>query len=48
MKLNIKNIINILSDVRDYVFPIKKITNKFRNKFGVNNVTEPAIDNVIR
>ena len=30
MKLNLKNIINILSDVRDYAFPIKKITNKFR------------------
>ncbi len=30
MKLNLKNIINILTDVRDYVFPIKKITNKFR------------------
>lgn len=24
------------------------LTNKFRNKFGVNNVTEPAIDQVIR
>lgn len=30
MKLNLKNIINTLVDVRDYVFPIKKITNKFR------------------
>ena len=30
MKLNLKNIVNILKDVRDYVFPIKKITNKFR------------------
>ena len=30
MKLNLKNIANILKDVRDYVFPIKKITNKFR------------------
>ena len=30
MKLNLKNIINTLRDVRDYVFPIKKITNKFR------------------
>jgi hypothetical protein len=30
VKLNLKNIINILTDVRDYVFPIKKITNKFR------------------
>lgn len=24
------------------------LTNKFRNKFGVNNVTEPAIDSIIR
>lgn len=24
------------------------LTNKFRNKFGVNNVTEPAIDQIIR
>ena len=31
MKLNLKNIINTLVDVRDYVFPIKKITNKFRS-----------------
>ena len=31
MKLNIKNIIETLQDVRNYVFPIKKITNKFRS-----------------
>ena len=31
MKLNLKNIVNVLKDTRDYVFPIKKITNKFRN-----------------
>ena len=31
MKLNLKNIINTLKDIRDYVFPIKKITNKFRS-----------------
>jgi len=31
VKLNLKNIINTLADVRDYVFPIKKITNKFRS-----------------
>jgi hypothetical protein len=30
VKLNIKIILNILSDIKDYVFPIKKITNKFR------------------
>ena len=24
------------------------LTNKFRNKFGVNNVTEPEIDAIIR
>jgi len=31
VKLNLKNTVNILKDVRDYVFPIKKITNRFRN-----------------
>ena len=31
MKLNLKNIIDTLQDVRNYVFPIKKITNKFRS-----------------
>ena len=31
MKLNLENIINILKDVRNYVFTIKKITNRFRN-----------------
>jgi hypothetical protein len=31
VKLNLENIINILKDVKNYVFPIKKITNKFRN-----------------
>ena len=31
MKLNLKKITNILQDVRNYVFPIKKITNKFKN-----------------
>jgi|TARA_B100000795_G_scaffold262037_1_gene239462 hypothetical protein len=30
VKLNLKNILNTLLDIRDYVFPIKKITNKFR------------------
>tara|TARA_B110000967_G_scaffold68978_1_gene71333 strand:- start:2302 stop:2925 length:624 start_codon:yes stop_codon:yes gene_type:complete len=29
--LNLKNIIKTLKDIRDYVFPIKKITNKFRS-----------------
>jgi hypothetical protein len=29
--LNLKNIINTLKDMKDYVFPIKKITNKFRS-----------------
>ena len=28
--MNLKNILNTLLDIRDYVFPIKKITNKFR------------------
>ena len=31
MKLNIKNLINTLIDIRNYVFPLKKITNKFGN-----------------
>tara|TARA_B110000971_G_scaffold153498_1_gene156752 strand:+ start:234 stop:863 length:630 start_codon:yes stop_codon:yes gene_type:complete len=31
VQLNLKNIINTLLDVKNYVFPIKKITNKFRN-----------------
>ena len=31
MKLNLQNILNILKDIRDYVFPIKKITSKFRS-----------------
>ena len=31
MRLNIKNIINFIKDIRNYVFPIKKITNKFKN-----------------
>ena len=31
LKLNLKNIINTLKDIKDYVFPIKKITNKFKN-----------------
>ena len=31
MKLNLKNFVNTLIDVRNYVFPVKKITNKFRN-----------------
>jgi hypothetical protein len=37
VKLNLKNIINTLKDVRNYVFPIKKITNKFRN---INSKTD--------
>ena len=31
MKLNLKNFVNTLIDVRNYVFPVKKITDKFRN-----------------
>jgi hypothetical protein len=31
VKLNIENIVNVLKDVRDYVFPAKKISNKFRS-----------------
>ncbi len=29
--MSVKNIINTLKDIKNYVFPIKKITNKFRN-----------------
>ena len=29
--MNLKNIINTLTDMQNYVFPIKKITNKFRS-----------------
>ena len=31
MKLNLTNIANTLRDIRNYVFPIKKLTNKFKN-----------------
>ena len=31
VKLKLKNILSTLKDMRDYIFPIKKITNKFRN-----------------
>jgi hypothetical protein len=31
VKLNLINILNTLKDIGDYVFPIKKITNRFRN-----------------
>jgi len=31
VKLNLKNFVNTLIDVRNYVFPVKKITDKFRN-----------------
>ena len=31
VKLNLKTIINTIKDMRDYIFPIKKITSKFRN-----------------
>jgi len=31
VKLKLKNIINTLNDVRNYVFPIKKITSRFRS-----------------
>jgi|TARA_B110000438_G_C15464585_1_gene500422 hypothetical protein len=30
VKLNLKNIIDTLKDIRDYTFPIKKFTSKFR------------------
>ena len=31
LKLNLKELADILRDIRNYVFPIKKITNKFKN-----------------
>jgi hypothetical protein len=31
VKLNLENIISTLKDMKNYIFPIKKITNKFRN-----------------
>jgi len=31
VKLNLKSALNTLRDIRDYVFPLKKITNKFRS-----------------
>ena len=31
MKLKLKNILNTLNDVRNYVFPIKKITSQFKS-----------------
>ena len=31
MKLNLRNILNTLGDIKNYVFPVKKITNRFRN-----------------
>ena len=37
MKLNLKNIVNILKDVRNYVFPIKKIISKFSR---INSIEE--------
>jgi len=37
VKLNLKNIVNILKDVRNYVFPIKKIISKFSR---INSIEE--------
>tara|TARA_B110000259_G_scaffold152554_1_gene172543 strand:- start:728 stop:1357 length:630 start_codon:yes stop_codon:yes gene_type:complete len=31
VKLNLRNILNTLGDIKNYVFPVKKITNRFRN-----------------
>ena len=31
MKLNLENIVNTLKDMRDYLIPVKKFTNKFKN-----------------
>ena len=37
VKLNLKSIINILIDVRNYVFPTNRITNRFR---GINTLDD--------
>ena len=37
MKLNFKTIISILKDIRKYVFPYKRITNKFK---GINSLKD--------
>jgi hypothetical protein len=31
VKLNLENIVNTLKDMRDYLIPVKKFTNKFKN-----------------
>ena len=43
MKLNLKSIINTLKDVRNYVFPTNRITNKFK---GINSLD--ALENFIQ
>jgi len=30
VRLNIKNILNVLKDMKDYIFPVKKLTSRFR------------------
>jgi|TARA_B100000767_G_scaffold243603_1_gene241372 hypothetical protein len=43
VKLNLKSIINTLKDVRNYVFPTNRITNKFK---GINSLD--ALENFIQ
>ena len=31
MRLNIKNIVSVLKTMREYLFPLRKITNKFKS-----------------
>ena len=31
MRLNIKNILNVLKDMKDYIFPVKKLTSRFQS-----------------
>ena len=38
MKLNIKNIINTLKDIQNYVIPIKKIKSKFQNISSLDEI----------
>ena len=38
MKLNLEDIVNVLKDIRNYVFPLKKITSKFRKINSKNDL----------
>jgi len=38
VKLNLEDIVNVLKDIRNYVFPLKKITSKFRKINSKNDL----------